>query len=98
MTAPPPRRTWWRRTRTWAALALWLIVAYPLSSGPFYYCAGRGWVALDDPLLVTAYEPLLRALGGPRDSRGWSPGPPLRLWNVYNGAFADRGRGDAASD
>ena len=27
MTAPPPRRPWWRRKRTWAAVALWLLIA-----------------------------------------------------------------------
>jgi hypothetical protein len=45
MDADKPRRAWYRGKRTWAALALWLLVAYPLSIGPAEYCVERGWLA-----------------------------------------------------
>ena len=47
MTGPDdtPRRPWWRRKRTVAALWLWLLVAYPLSVGPVAYTMERGWIA-----------------------------------------------------
>ena len=48
MTAPPPSLPWWKSKRTWAAaLALWLLVAYPLTTGPMQYAALRDWVPVD---------------------------------------------------
>lgn len=42
------RRPWWRTKRSCAAvLTIWLLVAYPLSSGPVVYLVGRGWVSPD---------------------------------------------------
>ena len=35
MTAPPPRRPWWKWKRTWAALALWLLLAPLVSAFAF---------------------------------------------------------------
>jgi len=58
VTAPPPRRPWWKRKRTWAAVALWLVVGYPLSMGPVAYCVGRGWVA--DATVEPFYSPIGR--------------------------------------
>jgi len=49
----------------WAAFAVWLLVAYPLSIGPAAYCAGRGWIEPGGQALVAFYRPLV--------------GPPLRL-------------------
>lgn len=60
MTAPPTRRPWRKRKRTWAAIVFWLSlpVLYLLSIGPHAYCAGRGWIAADE---VTAfYRPAVR--------------------------------------
>jgi len=45
LTAPPSRRPWYRRKRTWAA-AVWLLlpVLYVLSMGPAAYVHSRtGW-------------------------------------------------------
>lgn len=42
----PARRPWWKRKRWWAAGALWLLVAYPLSVGPVVYAVGRGWAPM----------------------------------------------------
>jgi len=44
MTAAPPRRPWWRRKRAAAALAMWLVVAFPLLCGPLRYAVIRGWL------------------------------------------------------
>jgi len=60
VTAPPPRRPWWKRKRTWAAAALWLVAAYPLSRGPVEYAAARGW--LPAAYGTSFYGPLEAAL------------------------------------
>ena len=46
VTDPRPKRPWWRRKRTWAALALWLLLTYPLSMGPASYAVRRRWVSI----------------------------------------------------
>jgi hypothetical protein len=59
----PPKKHGWRRKRTWAALLLWLAVAYPLSLGPFMYAFYRGWVP--DAVLPAAdrvYGPFVRVV------------------------------------
>jgi len=45
VTAAAPRRPWWRRKRTRAAVAVWLALPglYILSAGPACYAARRGW-------------------------------------------------------
>ncbi len=45
MISPAPRRPFWKRKRWIAALALWLLVAYPLSVGPIAYAMERGWIS-----------------------------------------------------
>jgi len=67
VTAPPPRRPWWKRKRTWAAGAVWMAavpVLYALSMGPAVYCVGRGWLPADT--VLGAYAPAAWAaqLGG----------------------------------
>ena len=48
-----------RLARTWAAVALWLAVAYPAGMGPATYCWMRGWVS---PHAVgIAYRPVSAA-------------------------------------
>ena len=42
MTAPA-RRPWYRKKRWIAALAVWLLIAYPVSEGPVRYAEYRGW-------------------------------------------------------
>jgi hypothetical protein len=59
----PAARSWWRKKRWWAAVALWLIVAYPLSVGPANYAAARGWVP--EGWVVTAYAPVQSAAQQP---------------------------------
>ena len=56
MTAPPPRRPWWKRKRTWAAGLLWLGMVYPLSKGPSFYCFVKGWHSGEVHLAL--YRPL----------------------------------------
>lgn len=57
-----PKRPWWRQKRWWAAGALSLVVAYPVSAGPAEYCAMRDW--LPRPVYSTAYRPVLGWAGG----------------------------------
>lgn len=40
----PSVRPFYKRKRWIAAGVLWLVVAYPLSSGPVAYCWDRGWL------------------------------------------------------
>ena len=64
MTAPPPRRPWWKRKRWAAAAVLWIVVAYPLCAGPALYCHARGWLSSD--LYNAAFNtPLNYALRNP---------------------------------
>ena len=39
---PQLRCPFWKKKRWWAALLLWLLILYPLSSGPLTYAAARG--------------------------------------------------------
>lgn len=48
MGEPKARRSWYRKKRWWAAAALWLVTAYPLSILPVAYSVGRGWVSTAD--------------------------------------------------
>ena len=56
MTGPPPRRPWWKKKRTWAAIALWVVAGYPLLLGPLTYVHFRGWVPAGTVLV--AHEPV----------------------------------------
>jgi hypothetical protein len=47
-----PKRPWWRKKRWATPLALWLLVAYPLSIGPAGYLSHRGWLR---PETATAF-------------------------------------------
>ena len=51
-----PKRPWWKTKRWRAAIALWLLIAYPLSLWPIAYLVGRGWVPLAP--VKAAYAPL----------------------------------------
>lgn len=65
------RRPWWRTKRSWAAaLTIWLLVGYPLSSGPVVYLVGRGWLSPD--AFNIAYLPVANVvdLVGPRSPMG----------------------------
>lgn len=55
MTTPLPRHPWWKRKRTWGAVAAWLTLAYPLSAAPVSYAVERGWVSED--AVAIAYLP-----------------------------------------
>ena len=73
MTAPPPRRPWWRRKRFAVYAAVTLVAWYPLSLGPALCDHARGWLPFD--AVYYPYEPL-----------GWAnrPSPTLRiLFNDY---------------
>lgn len=39
------RRPWWKWKRWWAAVVVWLLVAYPASLGPVFYLFGRGAIS-----------------------------------------------------
>ena len=54
-----PRKPFWRRKRWIAAAVLWLVVAYPLSLGPAFYCVGRGWLSDSDDIATAFYKPLV---------------------------------------
>ena len=51
-----PKRRWYRKKRWWAAAAVWLVIAYPVSLGPACYAVGRGWVGQHSVGLV--YDPI----------------------------------------
>jgi len=55
-----PRRTWYRKKRTWAAAGLALLVWYPISFGPAAYAAGRGWIG--GTTVEAAYAPVIAAV------------------------------------
>ena len=98
MTAPPPRRPWWKRKRTAVAGLLALASFYPLSCGPAFYV----WrLTRPGPISQAAADytwPLLELdlrLG--RDGAGWERnlrGPIAG----YLRWFADLGKRHAASD
>ena len=62
--ASQPRRPFWKKKRCWAALALWLALAYPLSVGPANYAAARGW--LPEAWVAAIYAPVQAAANHPR--------------------------------
>jgi hypothetical protein len=79
-----PKRTWYRRKRTWAAIALWLVIAYPLSVGPAFYGMGRGWL----PIKQTS------ALYGPSYFAASALGYEI-AWMRWTGAWYFRGIDDS---
>ena len=57
LTAPPPRRPWWKRKRVRAAAVLWLCLPmlYPFAAGPAFLAVREQWVATwADDLFVPA--------------------------------------------
>jgi hypothetical protein len=70
----------WRIRRRWlAALALWFVIAYPISVGPAHYCVGRGWLPVR---VLKAYSPLVWLLPGePGDGSGFEF---MNGFNDYN--------------
>jgi hypothetical protein len=58
MGEPGTKRPWYRRKRVWAVVALWLLVAYPVSEGPACYAARRDWITAD--ACFRLYAPMLR--------------------------------------
>ncbi len=89
MDEPKPKRPWWKRKQTWAALVVWLAVGYPLSAGPAAYCLGQGWIVY--PVYRTAYAPLIDT------ERAVWPWPPDTSWDRYC-TFCYSAGTDAASD
>ena len=87
MTAPPPRRPWWRRKRWRIALGVWLALPalYVLGSGPYGYCEGRGWCG--NWPSRTIYQPFIRRIGDTAFGARWF---------AYNRACRDLGRKHAA--
>ena len=73
MTAPSVRPRW-KKKRWAAALAAWLIIAYPLSLWPIAYAVGRGWLTTAGPNAV--YAPLLLAADALRPHPGIGLSPP----------------------
>ena len=104
MTAPPPRRPWWRRKRWITAVVLLLALSYPVSEGPLRYAERRvlmpytlGPMGFFEQAFYTAY--------GPLDAiEPWVPGLwSFRWqWKQYCRDLADRHsaqeRDDATSD
>jgi hypothetical protein len=86
MPDPPPTRPWYKRKRTGAALALWLLIAYPLSIGPLFYVAGRGW--LPNQAAIVASGPAWTA-------SHWMP--EGKRWRLWAEKFYFLGRRHAAS-
>jgi hypothetical protein len=103
MTAPPPRRPWWKRKRAWAAGALWLAVAYPLSMGPIWYCTERGW--LSDPAVRTCVELYVAPLFATAEAMIYAAEAVPRLvrlaldgFDAYGTWWVELGRRHTASD
>ena len=94
MTAPPPRRPWWKKKRTWAAMSLWLVAVYPYTVGPVQYAAQRDWLS------PWAWD-VVRVVYAPIDPL-WATFPRLARWSGYEAhvrwwsRLADRH--EAASD
>lgn len=70
----PPKHPLWKRKWVWAALALWLVVAYPLSLGPVAYMVGRGWVSKTQATAV--YAPVIYGADALRPHPGLGLGAP----------------------
>jgi hypothetical protein len=86
MSEPEPRRPWWRRKRTWVAVAAWLLLAYPLSLEPMSWLYERGFLPPSAADFVNPlYEPL-----GPfiSDGRG-GVRPCARFYVKYLNLFRD---------
>ncbi len=93
MTAPPPRRPWWKKKRTWASGVLWLMlpVAYLLSMGPAVYAHERGWLPLR--AIRVAYAPAIMW----RDNRMPVIGPAQDSFRDYVAAWRAKGWSDSRS-
>ena len=78
------RRDWWKRKRRWAAVAVWLIAAYPLSLGPMIWLYDRGYL----PASALAYvDPFYAPLGlSMSDGRG-GVRASMRLYVWYLNLF-----------
>jgi len=68
---------WWLKKRWAVALALWLLVAYPLAGGPVFYGAHRGWWAYDAPERAGYYS-FTSLLG--RNRVGYAYAEYLQWW------------------
>ena len=60
-------RAVWKRQRWWAAVAAWVLVAYPLSLGPTMYAVESGWLPTETYVL---YVPTMPCRWHPH--RGWA--------------------------
>lgn len=67
-------RPWWRKKRYAAALALWLIAAYPLSLWPIAYLVGRGWLPVT--IVKAVYAPITIVADALRPHPGIGLGAP----------------------
>jgi hypothetical protein len=101
-----PTRRWCRKKRWWAALVLWLLLAYPLGLGPAWYAGVRGWIswnvlapyARSVERILPRYEPgqvfyktvAIRSAGKPYPQTRW-------FW-AYIDWWFELGRRHAASD
>ena len=85
MTAPP-RRPWWKKKRTWAAVTLWLVVAYPLSAGPAQLAVARGWVSVREYLAF--YAPLGPAVRATDAGNRWFTAYGEWWWRIFSAKAA----------
>jgi hypothetical protein len=70
MDADKPRRPRHRRKRAWAALALWFVVAWPITTGPATYACYRGWLP-PKPYKVFCVVPMRMLLNPLGDATGY---------------------------
>lgn len=94
MTSPsasPPHRRWWTKKRWLAAIALWMLIAYPSSVGPAHYAVGRGWLPL---WFLKVYSPLVWLQ--PDYSFDGYDGSLAQLFDTYNARWWSLGARHAA--
>lgn len=51
---------WWKKKRWWAVVLLWLVVAYPMATGPSQFAADRGLISYE--LNTAIFRPAFNAL------------------------------------
>lgn len=87
MTAPPPRRPWYRRKMVWAVAAVWLLAAYPIGAGPAIYA--RNWGPLPKAALDAIYRPHLDSMAARSPLGPWYD-DYLMFWaSLTDGRYGD---------
>lgn len=87
-------RPWWHKKRWIAGALLWLLLAWPLSVGPYIYCKERGWVPRRYwASILSIWDPVPSMLGVRRSDIFREEDHTLlwRCWRNYAQPFRNAG-------